>query len=232
MVREPAASVEKCAQRTFCRCLLSHEMFQVGKYVLNLDEVIKRAIILEIGQRLRASFREDELPAALTVQLDRLGQLDDQLRSPPTVAGLESEKIGKPTAAPRSVSPVGVGRPTGLTSRGEGQVSGIANARSSNSLLTEIRTCNFQASGITACSDGARRPRARRPSSRSTARRPRAGLASSVGHAAPRSDYRHVGAAGYGSARGYSGYRSGSDDSAPKTNCQLIFLIYRGASRS
>jgi hypothetical protein len=77
----------------------------MGKRI-DLDEVISRAIILEIGQRLRASFREDELPAALTVQLDRLGQLDDQLRSPPTVAGLESEKIGKPTAAPRSVSPV------------------------------------------------------------------------------------------------------------------------------
>jgi hypothetical protein len=39
----------------------------------------------------------------------------------------------------------------------------------------------------------------------------RAELASSVGHAAPRSDYRHVGAAEYGSARAYSGYRSGSD---------------------
>ena len=73
---------------------------------IDLDAVFSRAIIREIGERLRASVREDELPARLRVQLDRLDQLDDH-SSPSVVPKLESEKFGETTAARRSlVSPM------------------------------------------------------------------------------------------------------------------------------
>ena len=45
---------------------------------IDIDEVLSRAIIREIGERLRASLKEDELPASLKAQLERLDQLDDQ----------------------------------------------------------------------------------------------------------------------------------------------------------
>src|SRR5262245_50808611 len=44
----------------------------------HIDEALSRAIIREIGERLRASLKEDELPASLKAQLERLDQLDDQ----------------------------------------------------------------------------------------------------------------------------------------------------------
>jgi hypothetical protein len=71
---------------------------------IDIDGLVSRAIIREIGENLRTSLREDELPARLRVQLDRLGQLDDQL--PPTVSDLPSEKSIKATAASRLVSPM------------------------------------------------------------------------------------------------------------------------------
>jgi len=45
---------------------------------IDIDEALSRAIIREIGERLRASLKEDELPASLKAQLERLDQLDDQ----------------------------------------------------------------------------------------------------------------------------------------------------------
>jgi len=73
---------------------------------IDIDEAFSRAIIREIGERLRASLREDELPANLRVQLNRLAQLDDQ-SSPSIVPDLESEKIAKTTTARRRlVSPM------------------------------------------------------------------------------------------------------------------------------
>jgi hypothetical protein len=73
---------------------------------IDIDAAFSRAIIREIGERLRASVRENELPARLRVLLDRLDQLDDQ-SSPSGVPELESEKFGETTAARRSlVSPV------------------------------------------------------------------------------------------------------------------------------
>jgi hypothetical protein len=73
---------------------------------IDIDKTLSRAIIREIGERLRASLGEDELPSSLRVQLDRFDQLDDQ-SSPSIVPEPESEKIGKTTAARRSlVSPM------------------------------------------------------------------------------------------------------------------------------
>jgi len=71
---------------------------------IDIDAAFSRAIIREIGERLRASVRE--IPARLRVLLDRLDQLDDH-SSPSGVPELESEKFGETTAARRSlVSPV------------------------------------------------------------------------------------------------------------------------------
>jgi hypothetical protein len=73
---------------------------------IDIDAAFSRAIIREIGERLRASVGENELPARLIVLLDRLDQLDDH-SSPSGVPELESEKFGETTAARRSlVSPV------------------------------------------------------------------------------------------------------------------------------
>jgi hypothetical protein len=43
-----------------------------------IDEALRRAILREIGERLQACLREEELTASLRVQLQRLRQLDDQ----------------------------------------------------------------------------------------------------------------------------------------------------------
>ena len=51
---------------------------------IDIDKTISRAIIREIGERLRASLKEDEIPASLKAELKRLDQLDDQ-SSPPIV---------------------------------------------------------------------------------------------------------------------------------------------------
>ena len=59
---------------------------------IDIDAAFSRAIIREIGERLRASVRENELPARLRVLLDRLDQLDDH-SSPSGVPELESEKF-------------------------------------------------------------------------------------------------------------------------------------------
>jgi hypothetical protein len=52
-----------------------------------IDEVLRRAILREIGERLQACLREEELPARLKAHLHRLRQLDDQsprtTRDPP-----------------------------------------------------------------------------------------------------------------------------------------------------
>jgi hypothetical protein len=78
---------------------------------IDIDMTLSRAIIREIGERLRASLRENELPASLRDQLDRLDQLDDQ-SSPSVVPEQESEEIGKTTAMWRSlVSPMRSTRP-------------------------------------------------------------------------------------------------------------------------
>jgi hypothetical protein len=52
---------------------------------IDIDQALRRAIMREIGEKLRASLREDrtELPETFTRQIDRLRQLEDQL-PPPT----------------------------------------------------------------------------------------------------------------------------------------------------
>lgn len=71
---------------------------------IDIDAAFSRAIIREIGERLQASVREDELPARLRVLLDRL---DQDHSSPSVVPELETEKFGETTAARRSlVSPM------------------------------------------------------------------------------------------------------------------------------
>ena len=61
---------------------------------LDIDAAFSRAIIREIGERLRASLSKEDLPASLRAQLHRLDQLDDH--SPPSVLPeLKSEKIGE-----------------------------------------------------------------------------------------------------------------------------------------
>jgi hypothetical protein len=65
---------------------------------IDIDEVLTRAIIREIGERLRTSFKEDELPAKLRVQLDRLNQLDEH-RSPSTASETGQLTIQETTTA-------------------------------------------------------------------------------------------------------------------------------------
>jgi hypothetical protein len=52
---------------------------------IDIDEATSRAIIREIGERLRASLKEDELPAKLRVQLD---SLDQSVDFPPLSCGV------------------------------------------------------------------------------------------------------------------------------------------------
>ena len=65
----------------------------------DLDAAFSRAILREIGEGLRASVGENELPARLRVQLDRLDQFNDH-SSPSVMPDVESEKLG--AAARRS----------------------------------------------------------------------------------------------------------------------------------
>ena len=53
---------------------------------VDIDAEFSRAIIQAIGERLQASIPDDELPANLRLQLDRLKQLDNR-SSPPIAAG-------------------------------------------------------------------------------------------------------------------------------------------------
>ena len=65
---------------------------------IDLDAEFSRAIIQEIGERLRASFTEEELPANLRLQLDRLNQLDNH-SSPSIVPKTEQLSIQETTTA-------------------------------------------------------------------------------------------------------------------------------------
>ncbi|MDE5446425.1 hypothetical protein GWG65_34710 [Bradyrhizobium sp. CSA207] len=49
---------------------------------IDIDYVHSRAIVREIGERLRASLKpERELPASLRMQIDRLRELEEQSSS-------------------------------------------------------------------------------------------------------------------------------------------------------
>lgn len=61
---------------------------------INIDEALSRAIIREIGECLRTSLNEDELPASLREQLDRINRIDQQ-SSPLVVPEQGRDKIGK-----------------------------------------------------------------------------------------------------------------------------------------
>ena len=54
------------------------------------DEALTRAIFQEIGERLRASLEEEEIPERLRVQLDRIAQLEEQA-SPSVVPEMGSD---------------------------------------------------------------------------------------------------------------------------------------------
>jgi hypothetical protein len=55
---------------------------------IDIDYVHSRAIVREIGERLRASLKpETELPPRLKMQIDRLRELEEQ--SPSIVPGAE-----------------------------------------------------------------------------------------------------------------------------------------------
>ena len=55
---------------------------------IDIDCVHSRAIVREIGERLRTSLRpEPELPASLKMQINRLRELEEQ--SPPIVPDAE-----------------------------------------------------------------------------------------------------------------------------------------------
>jgi hypothetical protein len=49
---------------------------------IDIDQMLRRAITREIGERLRGYLKEDELPASLKRHLDRLDQLDNQTQPP------------------------------------------------------------------------------------------------------------------------------------------------------
>jgi hypothetical protein len=55
-----------------------------------IDEAFTRAIFQEIGERLRASLKQEEIPERLRVQLDSIAQLDEQA-SPSIVPGMGSD---------------------------------------------------------------------------------------------------------------------------------------------
>ena len=72
------------------RCFYRNESFAVRNRV-DLDYIYRRAIIQEIGERLRASLKpEPELPARLRTQINRLRELEE--RSPSIVPGAEHGK--------------------------------------------------------------------------------------------------------------------------------------------
>lgn len=59
---------------------------------IEIDHTHARAIYLEIGERLRASLREEtELPANLGRQIDRLRELDGQA---PSIAPAVERRLG------------------------------------------------------------------------------------------------------------------------------------------
>ena len=62
---------------------------------VDIDQALSRAIIREIGERLRASLAEDELTASLKAQLDQLRELEG--RSPSIVPDVEHEFGNKPS---------------------------------------------------------------------------------------------------------------------------------------
>jgi hypothetical protein len=50
---------------------------------IDIDYSHNRAIVQEVGERLRASLKEDrELPASLRMRIDRLRQLDSRSNGP------------------------------------------------------------------------------------------------------------------------------------------------------
>ena len=65
---------------------------------IDIDAEFSRAIIREIGERLQASLKEDELPPSFRVQLDSLGQLDDR-QSPSIVPETGQLSIQETTTA-------------------------------------------------------------------------------------------------------------------------------------
>jgi hypothetical protein len=54
------------------------------------DEAFTRAMFQEIGERLRASLKEEEIPERLRVQLDRIAKLEEQA-SPSIVPEMGSD---------------------------------------------------------------------------------------------------------------------------------------------
>ena len=73
----------------------------MGKQI-NIDEVFSRAIFQEIGERLRASLKEEEIPERLRVQLDKFAQFDEQ-ESPSIVPEIGSEPSTKTSPIRRSL---------------------------------------------------------------------------------------------------------------------------------
>ena len=48
--------------------------------LIDIDQALRRAIMRELGERLRTSFKEDpDLPETFWAQIERFRQLDDQL---------------------------------------------------------------------------------------------------------------------------------------------------------
>jgi hypothetical protein len=74
---------------------------------IEIDYSHRRAILQEIGERLRTSLKEDpELPASLRLQLDRLRQLEAQyavVGTPPADAKLGRLREGRTAIARLSV---------------------------------------------------------------------------------------------------------------------------------
>jgi hypothetical protein len=70
---------------------------------IDIDYVHSRAIVREIGERLRASLKpEPKLPAKLRMNVDRLRELEEQ--SPSSVrAGAEGERDAFPITRKRRV---------------------------------------------------------------------------------------------------------------------------------
>ena len=74
--------VLKKSSRAWCRGLFGFAQGPentVMRNPIDIDSSHSRAIVLEIGERLRLSFKEDrEIPASFRMQIERLRQLEDE----------------------------------------------------------------------------------------------------------------------------------------------------------
>jgi hypothetical protein len=77
----PPFGLAKESSRAWCGALFGFAQPEntVMRNPIDIDSSHSRAIVQEIGERLRLSFKEDrEIPASFRIQIERLRQLEDE----------------------------------------------------------------------------------------------------------------------------------------------------------